>query len=119
MVGITPPRKLQTAGLLAYTPAPTIDVVMSDKNLAPSRSSGDRGDTRREMPKSIGLVGIGALLRSGLTGPERPWYEMDIIGEPIMDNQLLWYLSHTGQGMADIGECLDTASRIDAADENS
>jgi hypothetical protein len=44
---------------------------------------------------------------------------MDIIGEPIMDNQLLWYLSHTGQGMADIGECLDTASRIDAADENS
>jgi hypothetical protein len=67
MVGITPPRKLQTAGLLAYTPAPTIDVVMSDKNLAPSRSSGDRGDTRREMLKSIELVGIGVLLRSGLT----------------------------------------------------
>src|SRR5215211_2959850 len=28
MVGITPPRKLQTAGLFAYTPTPTIDDVM-------------------------------------------------------------------------------------------
>src|SRR3712207_1252362 len=92
------------------------------------------GITRREMLKGVGLVGGGTLLGSGLTtlaearresgiaqgaGSERPWYELDIIGEPIMDNQLLWYLSHTGQGMADIGECLDTASRIDAADENS
>ncbi len=89
------------------------------------------GITRREMLKGVGLVGAGALLGSGLTtlagerqegdiaqgaGSERPWYELGIIGEPIMDNQLLWYLSHTGQGMADIGECLDTASRIDAAD---
>jgi pimeloyl-ACP methyl ester carboxylesterase len=85
------------------------------------------------MLKSVGLVGSGALLGSGITlagarresgithgaGSERPWYELGIIGEPIMDNQLLWYLSHTGQGMADIGECLDTATRIDAAEENS
>jgi hypothetical protein len=28
MVGITPPRKLQIAGLFAYTPTPTIDDVM-------------------------------------------------------------------------------------------
>jgi len=42
-----------------------------------------------------------------------------IIGEPIMDNQLLWYLSDNGQGMSDIGECLVTASRIEANDESS
>jgi pimeloyl-ACP methyl ester carboxylesterase len=92
--------------------------------------------TRRQMLKGVGLVSGGALLGSGLTlastqrqsgsgilqggrRSEQPWYELGIIGEPIMDNQLLWYLSHVGQGMADIGECLDTASRIDAADENS
>jgi esterase/lipase len=89
--------------------------------------------TRRQMLKGVSLFAGGTLLGSGLTlaglqresgvargaGSERPWHELGIIGEPIMDNQLLWYLSHTGQGMADIGECLDTASRIDAADENS
>jgi pimeloyl-ACP methyl ester carboxylesterase len=90
--------------------------------------------TRYEMLKGVGLVGAGALFGSEFTtlagarresgvarraGSERPWYELGIVGEPIMDNQLLWYLSHTGQGMSDIGECLDTASRIDAADLNS
>jgi hypothetical protein len=29
MVGITLPRKLQTAGLFAYTPTPTLDDVMN------------------------------------------------------------------------------------------
>ena len=91
--------------------------------------------TRCQMLKGVGLCAGGALLGSGLTLAstrpqvggellqgalsERPWYELAIIGEPIMDNQLLWYLSHVGQGMADVSECLDTASRIDAADENS
>jgi hypothetical protein len=91
--------------------------------------------TRRQMLKGAGLFAGGALFGSGLTlavtqcppgyeilpsgYSERPWYELGIIGEPIMDNQLLWYLSHVGQGMADVGECLDTASRIDASDEDS
>ena len=91
--------------------------------------------SRRRMLANVGLVAGGALLGTGCTvagtrresgggiargaGSERPWYELDIIGEWIMDNQLLWYLSHTGQGMADIGECLDTASRIEANDESS
>ncbi len=85
------------------------------------------GITRCEMLKDVGLVGIGALLGSGLTtlagarresgiaqgaGSERLWYELAIIGEPIMDNQLLWYLSRTGQGMADIGERFDTAPAV-------
>jgi hypothetical protein len=88
--------------------------------------------TRRQILRGAGLVGVGTVLGASLgfagarrgsegggAGSERPWYELGIIGEPVMDNQLLWYLSHTGQGMADIGECLDTAGRIDAADANS
>jgi hypothetical protein len=31
MVGITLPRKLQTAGLFAYSPAPTIGDIMSNE----------------------------------------------------------------------------------------
>ncbi len=130
MVGITPPRKLQTAGLFAYTPTPTIDDVM--KVLKGIDDMGGNGITRREVLKHVGLVGAGALLKSGLTlagprweggnvqgtGSKRPWYELGIIGEPIINNQLLRYLSHTRQDMADIRECLDTAGRIDAADEN-
>jgi hypothetical protein len=91
------------------------------------------GITRRKVLKDVGLVGAGALLGSGLTladtrreggnaqgaGSKRPWYELGITRrEPIIDNQLLWYLSHTRQGIADIGEYLDTAGRIDAANKN-
>jgi esterase/lipase len=50
---------------------------------------------------------------------DRPWYELGIIGDSIMDNQLLWYLSATWQRMADIGECLDTATRIKPDDDHS
>ncbi|MFL6057991.1 MAG: hypothetical protein ACJ732_03670, partial [Rubrobacteraceae bacterium] len=73
--------------------------------------------TRSQILRGAGLVGVGTVLGSSLAlagarrgsegggaGSGRPWHELGIIGEPIMDNQLLWYLSHTGQGMADIGE---------------
>jgi len=36
-----------------------------------------------------------------------------------MDNQLLWYLGHAFSGSADVGEVLDTATRIKPADELS
>ena len=45
-------------------------------------------------------------------GAGHPWYELGIIGDPVMDEQLLFYLSGTWSGMSDIGECLDTAGRI-------
>jgi pimeloyl-ACP methyl ester carboxylesterase len=54
-----------------------------------------------------------------LQAAEGVWYHTRWIGEPIMDNRLLWYLSHAGTGMSDIGECLDTASRIVPGDEKS
>jgi alpha-beta hydrolase superfamily lysophospholipase len=54
----------------------------------------------------------GAPSRSG----GRPWYELGIMGDPISDNQLLYMLGAAWEGMADAGECLDTAGRIQAAD---
>ncbi len=45
-----------------------------------------------------------------------PWYEASLIGDPLMDERLLFVLGHTGCQMAEISECLDTASRIVAGD---
>ena len=91
--------------------------------------------TRRRILDGVGLVGVGSVLGSSLAlagtrwegeggpargaGSKRPWHELGIIGEPISDNQLLWYLSHTGQAVADVGGCLNTAGRIDVGDESS
>jgi hypothetical protein len=55
----------------------------------------------------------------GFADQENPWWDIDVIGDPIKDNQLLWYLSQVGQGQADVGECLDTASRISAQEDDT
>ncbi len=95
--------------------------------------------TRRRILKGIGMAAGAAALGIGLpraakaenvaeqvtrNAPspeeaERPWYELGMMADPILDNVLLFYLGHTWQGLADIGECLDTASRINADDEYS
>lgn len=54
-----------------------------------------------------------------LGSADRAWYELGLMPDPIMDNQLLYYLSHAYQGMTDVGEVLDTAHRMDASDEYS
>lgn len=88
--------------------------------------------SRRGMLKGMGIVAAGAAFGVGLprfaqagavrpgytprvsrrADENRPWYELGIIGDPVMDEQLLFYLGATWSGMSDIGECLDTASRI-------
>ncbi len=88
--------------------------------------------TRRELLRGTGLAVGGALVGSGVTlasrpsstaiqasGEPRPWSELQIIGEPVMDDQLLWYLGHVGQGLADVGEVLDTAAGITAGDDTT
>ncbi len=47
----------------------------------------------------------------------RKWYELGLMPDEILNDTLLFYLGHVWQGMADIGECLDTASRVDGKDE--
>ncbi|MDJ0691506.1 MAG: alpha/beta fold hydrolase [Xenococcaceae cyanobacterium MO_188.B32] len=49
---------------------------------------------------------------------KRPWYDLNIT-DPHLNELLLYYLGSTWQGMADIGECLDTVSRVEAEKEDS
>ncbi|MBX3083453.1 MAG: alpha/beta fold hydrolase [Anaerolineae bacterium] len=49
----------------------------------------------------------------------KPWYSLSVIGDPLMDERLIYYLGHSWFRMADIGECLDTASRIEAGNPAS
>ncbi|AGC47294.1 hypothetical protein MYSTI_06021 [Myxococcus stipitatus DSM 14675] len=49
--------------------------------------------------------------------PQRPWYELGLLADPVMENQLLHFLAATYSAQADIGEVLDTASRISIDDD--
>ncbi len=49
----------------------------------------------------------------------RPWYDLRLMPDPILDQVLLFYLSEARHGMTDIGEVLDTAGRVRADDEYS
>lgn len=44
-------------------------------------------------------------------GPGR-WWELPLLEEPVMTNQLLWNLGLAQHRLTDIAECLSTASRI-------
>ena len=49
----------------------------------------------------------------------RPWYDLGMMSDHILDQSLLFYLAMTWSGQADVGECLETASRISSADPES
>ena len=49
----------------------------------------------------------------------RPWYELKMMSDPILDQSLLFYLAMSYSGQTDIGECLETASRVDSSDPKS
>ena len=51
--------------------------------------------------------------------PKRPWYDLGLGLDDIQENQALFLLGLTYAGQADIGEVLDTATRITADDEFS
>jgi esterase/lipase len=50
---------------------------------------------------------------------QKPWYELGMMPDPILDQVLLFYLSEARMGLTDIGEVLDAASRVKAEDEYS
>jgi hypothetical protein len=47
------------------------------------------------------------------------WYRYKFIGQAIMDNQLVFWLGLAPTGLTDVGEVLDTATRIQSGDEVS
>jgi pimeloyl-ACP methyl ester carboxylesterase len=88
--------------------------------------------TRRDALKRSGLAAAAAVTAGGATarsaladGPsgvksadkaKKPWYELDVMDDAVLNDVLLFYLSASYQQLTDIGEVLDTATRVDAAD---
>jgi alpha-beta hydrolase superfamily lysophospholipase len=50
---------------------------------------------------------------------QRPWYDLGMMADPILDQSLLFYMAMTWSGQADVGECLETASRVNVSDPDS
>ena len=50
---------------------------------------------------------------------QKQWYDLRMMSDPILDQSLLFYLAMTWSGQADVGECLETAFRVNSSDPNS
>jgi len=57
--------------------------------------------------------------RADNSAVQKPWYDLGMMSDPILDQSLLFYLAMTWSGQADVGECLETASRVNSADPDS
>ncbi|MBS0028052.1 alpha/beta hydrolase family protein [Chitinophaga sp. 22321] len=51
--------------------------------------------------------------------PKKSWYPLGLFKDAVLESVFLFYLGSTWQQLADIGECFDTASRIDEENEYS
>ncbi|RKI37966.1 alpha/beta fold hydrolase [Corallococcus sp. AB004] len=90
-------------------------------------------DRRSLIQASLGLTGGLALLRGApaaaagqpsttssspsSSDEPRPWWELGLMADPIMESQLLHFLAGTYSAQSDISEVLDTAARIVAGDD--
>jgi len=43
---------------------------------------------------------------------DKPWWELGMMEDEILEQVFIFYLGHTWQQLSDIGECLDTANRV-------
>lgn len=68
--------------------------------------------------RGIAAPALTAPLR-GQRGPtaKRPWHDLALIDDGVMNSQLLHQLGLAYSGSADIGEALDTGARIDGSDD--
>ncbi|WP_118974447.1 alpha/beta hydrolase family protein [Taibaiella koreensis] len=56
---------------------------------------------------------------SGNREQQQSWYPLGIFENPVLESVFLFYLGSAWQRLSDIGECFDTASRIDESREGS
>lgn len=75
----------------------------------------------RTPPAALLLVALALLparpAPAQVSGHEaRPWYELQWMADPILDQTLLFYLGQSWQNMTDIGECLATAAAVEPGD---
>ncbi len=91
--------------------------------------NGESSISRRRILAGTGLA-VGALSMAGVgsalaaTGETQHsnlhrWYELNIIGDDYLDSQLLRQMEAIWHGMGDVGEILDTASRVEAGNPES
>jgi len=57
--------------------------------------------------------------RPETAGAGRPWHQLGMMADPILDQVLLFYLSEAWAGLTDVGEVLETSSRVRAEDPTS
>lgn len=50
---------------------------------------------------------------------KKTWYPLGLFNDSVMESVFLFYVGNTWQRLSDIGECYDTASRIDEQNEYS
>jgi pimeloyl-ACP methyl ester carboxylesterase len=82
---------------------------------------------QRSLKIALGIITLnGTLLNAQTpaakmpdTTQRKPWYELGMMVDPILDQTLLFYLAMTWSGQADVGECLETASRVNTNDPDS
>lgn len=73
----------------------------------------------------VTLTGVKPLMAQSPAEPptdtisHRPWYDLGMMSDPILDQSLLFYMAMTWSGQADVGECLETASRINSSHPDS
>jgi pimeloyl-ACP methyl ester carboxylesterase len=60
-------------------------------------------------------------MKSKVTGLnlKKSWYPLGLFNDAVLESVFLFYLGNAWQKLTDIGECFDTASRIDEANEYS
>jgi alpha-beta hydrolase superfamily lysophospholipase len=68
---------------------------------------------------SIPLIAQSPDNRAENSAMQKPWYDLGMMSDAILDQSLLFYLAMTWSGQADVGECLETASRVNSTDPNS
>lgn len=76
---------------------------------------------------TLGLVSIVLLValsnpinaQSAKESKTKPWYELGMMVDPILDQIFLFYLAMTYTNQSDIGECFDTASKVKLDDPDS
>jgi hypothetical protein len=74
---------------------------------------------RRSMADAVARARFHGDDMLGQADVARVWYRYQFIGQPVMDTQLLFWLGLAPMGLTDIGEVLDTATRIRSGDERS
>lgn len=77
------------------------------------------GGSRAQTKAELAAARFHAQDIMGVGEPVQAWYRYKFIGQTVMDTQLVFWLGLAPTGLTDVGEVLDTATRIKAGDERS